>query len=137
MSIRDRVLLYLDYKSISKYRFYKVTGLSNGFLDKEGSIGSDKCLIICSYYSDINPEWLLMGVGNMLKNKVSALSRNTTEADLKLSVKYLSDKVNELTAENESLKLQISALKSYNTEFNPRMDITDVSEYSIREPKKK
>lgn len=67
MNIRQRILQYLENKNISKYKFYQKTGISNGFLDKEGSIGSDKCEIICYQYPDLSPEWLLTGNGPMLK----------------------------------------------------------------------
>jgi phage repressor protein C with HTH and peptisase S24 domain len=68
MSTRERILQYLNSKGISKYSFYKETGISNGFLDKTGAIGSDKCEIICSHYSDLNADWLITGEGSMLRN---------------------------------------------------------------------
>ena len=34
MTSRDRIIKYVEYKGISKNKFYKETGLSNGFLDK-------------------------------------------------------------------------------------------------------
>ncbi len=64
--IRKRILQYIDYKGISKYRFYKEMQLSNGFLDKEGSIRSDICEKICYYYTDLNLYWLITGQGSML-----------------------------------------------------------------------
>lgn len=69
MNIKERIKEYLDLKEISKYQFYKDMGFSNGFLDKEGSIGSDKCEKIIYQYSDLNIEWLLTGKGPMLKSK--------------------------------------------------------------------
>jgi len=69
MNISDRIIQYLDKKDITKYRFYKETGLSNGFLDKKGNIGSDKCEIISSCYSDLSMEWLITGNGSMLKDE--------------------------------------------------------------------
>lgn len=66
--IQKRIIQFIDYKGISKYKFYKKTGLSNGFLDKKGTIGADKCEIIYSYYPEIDLEWLLTGKGEMLKN---------------------------------------------------------------------
>lgn len=68
MKITERIIQYIDYKGISKYRFYKETGLSNGFLDKSVSIGVDKCEIICNHYDDINIEWLVTGRGEMISN---------------------------------------------------------------------
>lgn len=68
MAIIARIVNYLDYKGITKYRFYKDLGFGNGLLNKDGNIGSDKCEKILSYYIDINPEWLLTGKGNMLRD---------------------------------------------------------------------
>jgi phage repressor protein C with HTH and peptisase S24 domain len=67
MDIRNRIIKYIDYKGISKYRFYQDIGVSNGFLDKVGSIGSDKCEKISYQYPDINLIWLITGKGKMLK----------------------------------------------------------------------
>ena len=67
MDIKDRIKKYLEIKSITKYQFYKKIGLSNGFLDKPGTIGCDKCEKIYYQFPDINIIWLLTGRGNMLK----------------------------------------------------------------------
>ena len=67
MGTVQRLQQFIDYKSISKYRFYQETGLSNGFLDKGENIGSDKCEKILYTYPDINPDWLLTGRGSMLR----------------------------------------------------------------------
>lgn len=67
MNITDRILQFLDYKGITKYEFHKKNNFSNGFLDKSRAIGSDKCAIILENYPEINPEWLIMGKGEMLK----------------------------------------------------------------------
>jgi len=71
LTIKNRVIQYLNFKGVSKYQFYKETGLSNGMLDKPGAIGSDKCEIIYSQYPDINLEWFLSGKGEMLIDMVS------------------------------------------------------------------
>lgn len=67
MSIQERLLQFLNIKEITPYRFCKDLGLSMGYLDKKGAIGTDKYLKIIEYYADINPEWLLTGKGDMLK----------------------------------------------------------------------
>ncbi|WP_372640226.1 helix-turn-helix transcriptional regulator [Ancylomarina sp.] len=64
--IRSRIIEYIDSKDISKYKFYKETKLSNGFLDKEGSIRSDICEKISYQYPDLNLNWLLTGKGEMI-----------------------------------------------------------------------
>lgn len=69
MGAIQRIVQFIEYKGISKYKFYQETGLSNGFLDKGENMGSDKCEKILYTYPDINPEWLLTGRGSMLKEK--------------------------------------------------------------------
>lgn len=67
MNTRERILKYIESKGISKYRFYKDIGLSNGYLDKEGNVGSDICEKISYQYKDLSIEWLITGKGEMLK----------------------------------------------------------------------
>ena len=73
MGAIQRVTQFIEYKGISKYKFYQETGLSNGFLDKGENMGSDKCEKIIYSYPEINPEWLLTGRGSMLKGKEVAI----------------------------------------------------------------
>lgn len=75
-TIQNRVLQYLEYKGITPYRFCKDLGLSMGYLDKKGSIGTDKYLKIIEYYPEINANWLLTGKGEMLKRNVKDLLYN-------------------------------------------------------------
>lgn len=74
MTARERLRKFIDYKGISKYRFYKETGLSNGFLDKDGNIGSDKCEKIYYLYPDLNLIWLITGEGEMLLHANNMIS---------------------------------------------------------------
>nr|DAN23108.1 MAG TPA_asm: HTH-type transcriptional regulator [Bacteriophage sp.] len=69
MTIVERILQFIEYKGITKYEFHKKNGFSNGFLDKSRAIGTDKCAIILENYPEINPEWLITGIGEMLRNK--------------------------------------------------------------------
>lgn len=63
----ERLVNYIEYQGDTKYKFYKKTGLSNGFLDKNRNIGSDKCEIISVHYPDLNLEWLITGKGERTK----------------------------------------------------------------------
>jgi FtsZ-binding cell division protein ZapB len=130
MCVRSRILKYLEYKQISKYRFYKEVGVANGFLDKEGSIGTDKCEKICYCYPDINPEWLLLGKEPMLRPGDAAIYNNVEPPALESklapaepSVLYsmilerserLAGENGQLRAENERLKAENGNLKAEN-----------------------
>ena len=66
MEITQRIKKFIDYKGITKYEFHKVNGFSNGFLDKDREIGTNKCAKILENYPEINLIWLLTGKGEML-----------------------------------------------------------------------
>lgn len=65
--IIERILKIIHYKKINKNRFYQETGLSNGFFDKVKDVGASKLEYILKTYPEINPEWLLLGAGSMLR----------------------------------------------------------------------
>lgn len=64
---KDRILQFIDYKGVSKNKFYIETGISNGILDKKSGLSMDTIEKFYSTYPEINPEWLLTGQGPMLK----------------------------------------------------------------------
>jgi len=102
--IRKRILQYLELKGISKYKFYQITGLSNGFLDKDGAIGSDKCEKICYEYTDISIVWLITGKGSMLaSNSTEVIQEQTNYKELAESrletINLLKEKVANLNKE--------------------------------------
>lgn len=68
--IVERIMRFIDYKGISKLKFYNQVGLSNGFLDKVKDIGASKVQKILSTYPEINPIWFITGVGTMLKKDI-------------------------------------------------------------------
>lgn len=103
--IKGRVIKYIEYKGISKYKFYQITGLSNGFLDKEGAIGSDKCEIIIYHFPEIDAKWLLTGKGNMISETESQdIDYNeVTKPDHTLYKEMLKDKDKEIAKLNREI----------------------------------
>ena len=77
---------YLEKKGVTRYQFYKDTGLSNGFLDKEGNIGSDKCELICNKYPDLDLNWLITGKGEMIKDE--PIQQNELKEEQKPYITY-------------------------------------------------
>lgn len=67
--MKERILQIIENKGLNKNKFYSITGLSNGFLDKSGSIGVDKLEKILNSFPDIDSDWLITGKGNMLKSE--------------------------------------------------------------------
>jgi hypothetical protein len=65
--IKNNILKYIDYKGISKYKFYQQTGITNGILSQKNGLSEENTLKVLSCFSDVNPEWLLTGKGEMLR----------------------------------------------------------------------
>lgn len=68
---KDRILQFIDYKGISKNKFYIETGISNGVLDKKSGLSMETIEKFYSIYSEVSPEWLLTGKGEMLKEDIA------------------------------------------------------------------
>lgn len=78
--IKKRILEYLDYKEVSKYKFYQDSGITRGVLDKEGGISEDNIAKFIAYEPNINLEWLILGKGKMLKGDIVE-EENLSEID--------------------------------------------------------
>ncbi len=74
MGAKSNLLKYMELRGIKKTDFYKKTGLSNGFLDKNENISSNNIEIIISNYADLSVEWLITGNGEMLKSEEKSFS---------------------------------------------------------------
>lgn len=68
---KERILQYLDTKGISKNRFYRETGVSNGTLDQKSDITLRTIERIISTYGDIDIRWLISGEGDMIEQEPS------------------------------------------------------------------
>lgn len=70
--IKGRIMKYIDYKGIKKEDFYEKTSITASNFKGSGAkseMGGDKIVKILTVYSDLNPEWLLLGTGVMVKTK--------------------------------------------------------------------
>lgn len=131
MGITERICKYLDFKKITRYRFYKETGLSNGFLDKKGNIGSDKCERIIYQYKDLNPDWLLTGQGEMLRSEGGSQnlhqipeSQPSQQTEV---ITLLKEQLKEKEAELKELYQEIGQLKLKTKELEDKVRGLDLS----------
>ena len=72
MDTKSNLLIFIKEKNLSKTDFYKKTGLSNGFLDKGGSVTSANLETILNTFPEISLDWLVTGRGSMLRSDLSA-----------------------------------------------------------------
>lgn len=106
--IKNRILQYIDYKNISKYKFYQKTGITRGVLDKESGISEENIAKFIAYSDDIDLNWLLTGKGKMLKTD----NENNDE----ISVVALIDSVR-MQKKIDSLELKIKRLEALNESY--------------------
>ena len=64
--IKQNILLYLGKKGVTPYEFYKKSGVTRGILQQNNGISEDNITRFLAYAPDVNPSWLLTGVGPML-----------------------------------------------------------------------
>lgn len=111
--MKERILQFIEYKRLSKNKFYKETGLSNGILDKQGGISSDSLEKIYCVYPEINLDWLLTGKGEMLKKEglVQQAHNNISSTITQQQTIHAPEDYETLKQENKRLTQENSGLK--------------------------
>lgn len=89
--IVDRIKQIIEYKGISARQFCLKIGVANGFLDKVKDVGSEKVAKILCAFPEINPEWLLMGEGSMLRPQANRTGHVVVSNDFKGGTNHIGD----------------------------------------------
>lgn len=77
MTVKSRLLQFIDFKHLKISEFERNCGLSNGFVSKAGdSIRRSSLDNISNVYPELNVNWVLTGVESMLLDK-DAQRKNT------------------------------------------------------------
>lgn len=80
MSVKERLISFIRYKSISVRKFEITCGLSLGYVNNiRVSIQPDKVSSIAVCFPDLNTGWLLTGEGEMLKADKNAVQSEPNE----------------------------------------------------------
>lgn len=112
MTDKEIIKQYLDFKGVSKNKFYKKTGLSSSFLDRGDSLGVDKLRLIVDNYPDFNFNLLITGKGAMI---CEPAQKPAIIEDLEKELQGLKDKYYKLMEENHDLLVELRALESKNS----------------------
>ena len=67
--VKERIKQYVDTLSISMNEFYAKTGMSRGTLSNSSGLTVDLLIKFFAVYPKVNPEWIVMGTGLMLKKE--------------------------------------------------------------------
>lgn len=78
MDTKSNLLIFIKEKNLTKTDFYKITGLSNGFLDKGESVTSTNLETILKHFPELSADWLITGSGPMLRSNLP-VAQPTTE----------------------------------------------------------
>lgn len=105
MTTKEKLKQYIDFKCISKNKFYSITGFSTSFLDSGNTIGVDKAKIIIEKFPDLSLEWLVLDKGPMIKSLI------TTDNNLIVYLREKDQKIEELLQENVRLKMELEKTK--------------------------
>lgn len=90
MSVKERLIEYLDFKGISKSDFGRAIGVSSAYVTSiRKSIDDEKVLRILEKYPDLNRDWLLYGEGEMLKTSAPVPVKSLTRGVPYYNVDFL------------------------------------------------
>ena len=70
MTIKEKILFYLDQTGKVKADFYKAIGASPSNFKgagKASALSSDKIALILKLFPDLSPDWLLNDMGDMIR----------------------------------------------------------------------
>lgn len=79
LNIKDRILYFAENKEVSKQEFFRKTGLKySNFTgkSKESDLNSKSVAEILLIYPEINPLWLISGMGSMLNSSSSEINED-------------------------------------------------------------
>ena len=109
--IKKNILQYIEYKGISKYKFYQETGITRGVLDQNNGMSEENTARFIAQYPEVSTDWLLTGKGAMLRGQsapeVAPPPSEPAFPGFIEEIKSLSVKVGRLEAENEHLRAAI------------------------------
>lgn len=63
--IKQKILLYLAEIGMSAADFYRKSGVTRGVLAQNNGISEDNISRFFKCFPEVNPSWLILGVGNM------------------------------------------------------------------------
>lgn len=104
MTTKERIIQFLDERSMPRSVFLKKTGIGRGFLDSDKlhqSVSDRQLAMIHAAFPDISLVWLITGEGDMYSK----------ERELPAGVVPL-DVYTELVRENERLRIAIGSIQN-------------------------
>ena len=110
--MEERIRQITEYYNISIRQFEQKISVSEGLIHKalarKSGLKSDTLAKIMDIFPQINPDWLLLGKGEMLRGSVPETPSDTTLSALLDRISDLAQDVGRLQAENAELKKELA-----------------------------
>jgi len=119
--IKAKILSYLDFKGVTRYKFYKETGITRGILDQNNGIAEDNLLKFVNYAQDISLDWLFYNKGEMLRGDPTLQQGEGVKVENNFYKSlYLSKdhEVRQLNREVGKLQAEIDRLNKFGRGYN-------------------
>ncbi len=113
--IKARLLLFAENQGIAKGEFYeKISLFPSNFAGKggESALKSDNIVKVLTQFPEINPDWLLLGKGEMLRGSAPEAPPDSTLSVLLERIEDLARENGQLQAENAELKKELAQIAS-------------------------
>lgn len=81
MSVKDRIMQFIDYKGIRINAFEKSIGVSRSYITNTKNISAEVASLILRTYSELSAEWVLTGEGSMIKKENAVKSNLPVKSD--------------------------------------------------------
>lgn len=105
-TIKERLIHILEIKNVSKNKFYQDTGVAYGILSQKNELKCDTLVKFITYFPDVNPDYILLGKGSILRKDGEILSENGENF-------VVSEKIfREILEENKQLNREIGRLEA-------------------------
>lgn len=117
--MKERLLTFIEFLGIPVSRFEKNCGFCNGYVRAiRDGISADKFYVLSKVYPQLNPEWLITGEGEMLRNTAGAVNvdvdmssgKHTNSPHTEINGDAAAIAV--LKAENDALKEKVKSLEA-------------------------
>lgn len=113
--IKERLLEYLKISKITKQNFCEKTGISLWNItgkSVKSELGGEQIAKIIGQFPNLNPDWLLLGKGEMLRE-------NTPERE---GTDYLHAGIDALTVQHHADHSSLEVQSIYTSHFDPQLN---------------
>lgn len=93
MGAKERIIQYLEYKGISKYRAEADLNWSNKSISNGKDISSERLREFYLLYNDLSPEWLLTGNGEMLRQDTEEKKELDGKENMPIEIKDVKPRI--------------------------------------------